>query len=321
MALTAKDIDRVTAEAEVKDPPEDAVVDRGDGFVSTDDVVDDEDQPVVADDEVAAVVEEEADPVERDPNTGKFIPKARFDEMSQRSRAALDRANARIAELEKNTPQEFTIEGVDAELDKLETQYTALLIDGKTDEATQLRGQIRGIERRFAAAQAASVATGTREQIVDSVKLNDIIDQLEEEYPFLDPKSPDYSDEVAQETLDLYEGLIAKGWAQSIAMQRAAGYVLNSLDIEYEDDPADPAAAAAAPAAAARPDQARRAAVKRGLEVITRQPPVSTGRAGEVGSPREIPGAVVGRMAQKDFEQLSDEQLQKLRGDDFDGTE
>jgi len=316
MALTAKDIDRVTAEAEVKDPPEDAVVDRGDGFVSTDDVVDDEDQPVVAD-EVAAVVEEEADPVERDPNTGKFIPKARFDEMSQRSRASLDRANARIAELEQQSPREFTIEGVDAELDKLETQYTALLIDGKTDEATQLRGQIRGIERRFAAAQAASIATGTREQIVDSVKLNDIIDQLEEEYPFLDPKSPDYSDEVAQETLDLYEGLIAKGWAQSIAMQRAAGYVLNSLDIEYEDDPA----AVAAPAAPARADQARRAAVKRGLEVITRQPPVSTGRAGEVGSPREVPGAAVGRMAQKDFEQLSDEQLQKLRGDDFDGTE
>ncbi|TFG41019.1 MAG: hypothetical protein E4H42_03005 [Chromatiales bacterium] len=316
MALTAKDIDRVTAEAEVKDPPEDAVVDRGDGFVSTDDVVDDEDQPVVAD-EVAAVVEEEADPVERDPNTGKFIPKARFDEMSQRSRASLDRANARIAELEQQSPREFTIEEVDAELDKLETQYTALLIDGKTDEATQLRGQIRGIERRFAAAQAASIATGTREQIVDSVKLNDIIDQLEEEYPFLDPKSPDYSDEVAQETLDLYEGLIAKGWAQSIAMQRAAGYVLNSLDIEYEDDPA----AVAAPAAPARADQARRAAVKRGLEVITRQPPVSTGRAGEVGSPREVPGAAVGRMAQKDFEQLSDEQLQKLRGDDFDGTE
>jgi hypothetical protein len=102
-------------------------------------------------------------------------------------------------------------------------------------------------------------------------------------------------------------------------MQRAASYVLNSLDIEYEDDPA--AAAAAAPAAAARPDQARRAAVKRGLEVITRQPPVSTGRAGEVGSPREVPGAAVGRMAQKDFEQLSDQQLQKLRGDDFDGTE
>ena len=239
--------------------------------------------------------------------------------MSARSRAQLDRANARIAELEQaaSKNQEFKLEEVDAELDALEKRYTELLIDGKNEEAAQLRGQIRGIERRYATAQAVAMTSTTQERAVDAVRLDDVISQLEDTFPFLNPDDETYNDDVAQEILDLQEGLIRKGYPASIAMQRAASYVLNSLDIEWEgEDPEDPEQPGQPQP---RSDDERRRAVKRGLEAISRQPPTPTGATGAPGTPREVNPANIGKMSQKDFNNLSEEQLKKLRGDDFDG--
>jgi hypothetical protein len=329
MALTADDIDRMT-DPKGKAPAEDAPVDRGDDFAPTGE--DEETQGTVETETGEETTGEETTGEETTGEEeapargakGRFIPKARFDEMSMRSRQAIERAHARISELEGQVAsnQEFKLEEVDAELDKLETQYMALLVDGKTDEALKMRAQIRDIERRYASAQAAAVATGTREQLVDSVKLDDVITQLEETFPFLDPNNEEFSKEIADEILDLHEGLVAKGWSQSIAMQRAASYVLNTLDIEWEGEEAteetgEEETQTETTETRARTDQERRAAVKRGLEAITRQPPVATGKTGETGAPRQVTGKQASRMSMKEFEKLSPEALKQLRGDDF----
>jgi colicin import membrane protein len=311
--------------------------DRGDSFAGKDD-----------DDELADIVastkdESEADKAAREAKEAEvaaekdkaqaaevakkhqLVPQARMKEAVEKERAAREAAEARLKAAEdKLRASEKTLdpEAVEAEIGELEAQVDQAVADGDKAKAADLRKQIRGKMQALATAEATQRAAHATAMAVEQVRYDAAVATLEAAHPVMNPDSDQYDEAVVAEITELKGAYEATGMGSTDALRKAAKYVFKvapeaaKQEIKDEETPEEKKAReaeekTAAKATADAAAKAKEEAIRRGAAARQAQPPRGEGRT----SNKDGQVLSVGKMSDKDFEKLTDEERARLRGD------
>jgi hypothetical protein len=299
--------------------PADADEDKGD-VVAEEKDEDDGEQPEETEEpgEEAAEVEaadESDDDGEADEKTERAaeekpqgIPKHRFDEVNERRKAAEDEL-ARI-KAEKQAEEEGEAETFD--FDAKEDEYMELLLDGKTDEAKQVRREIRVAEK---AEWQSETKQETRADIAKSeadAEINTLAVESEKMFPVFDENHADFDPEVTNKMLAFYRGYVSGNQYQSMGDAFVAALTdvveLYDLTTKYDIDLGD----SPEPKPEPKPAGNKKDPSKAKLREQAHQPVAGTG---EGSQDRGAVAPDIGDMTDDELDRLSEKQLARMRGD------
>jgi len=242
--------------------------------------------------------EEEGEPAE----TSKVIPQSCFREVNQRykeEREARLKLEEDLARLKgQQAPPEAGDETPPVDLDALEDQLDAAIVEGDTTAARALRRQIRQIEREQInqqAIQAAQRQFEEREQAAENQRLAQVAAQIAQQYPQLDGDSEQADSVLMDMVISYRDRLIATGSRPSEALAQAAETVAQRVL-----PAAKPAKLAAAPKIDAQKNLAREAQI----------PARATGSKGARGQSMDYAS-----LSDAEFSRLSAEDKARARGD------
>jgi hypothetical protein len=242
-----------------------------------------------------------------------LIPRDRFNEAVTKERAKTDAAANRVKELEGQlVVQKVSEDVVEAqkqikELIKTRNQH---LSDGKLDAASEVDSQIFELQDAIADRKAEYKASQAKEAAKEEMRYDNAVSKLEIEHPELDPENEAYSQEDVDEVRALMRGYqVEFGLSPAQAIARAAKRVFGSpakaAAIVKEDETAKKAG-----------DERKTEAVSKNLDAIKKQPASTK----EVGLDHDKRGGgldakTVMKMNYKEFSELDEAQLSKMRGD------
>jgi hypothetical protein len=223
---------------DLDDPIEDdESIDRGDNY----DPEDDEDE---VDEEIEEVGEDEDEEVEdEEPEEEEVedpkIPRSRFNQVIKQREEAKERNAWLEAQLEKLIQKQTEV--VQSEVQKApsydfetaETKYISLIIEGEVQEATRLRKEIDKARRdemmgiikeiKDSAEDNAKKQSGV---LVEQEKFNNLVENFESKYKFLNAESKEYNEEAVDTVNTLLAGYVAAGKSKSeglrLAVQKVA---------------------------------------------------------------------------------------------------
>jgi hypothetical protein len=286
-------------------------VDRGDVFEA----------PTPAENEVEKELETKAEeetpetetlgkPVAEGKKQENLIPQSRFNEAVLKERARTEAAVARVKELEgKVNTQEVAgdFEQAYVQMRELIKQRNGFLSDGKLDEAGQADEQILVLQDAIGERKAEIKASQAKEVAKEEMRYDSMVEKLEELHPELDPDNEAYNQEAVDEVRILSRGYqVEMGLAPSVALARAAKRVFGET-----------VRAAPTPSKAAETGLNRKKeATARAIDAVKKSPASTK----EVGLDHDKRGGgldakTVMTMSYKEFSELSDEVLAKMRGD------
>lgn len=305
--MRIKYVVRSPADESGEDLPGAAVVDRGDAPV-IDELL--KGEPKVEETEAEDVVEPA-----RDPDTGKFIPKARYDEQVAKERLARETAERRYAELEAKMGQVSRSEDV-AKLEEsvtaMEVQHAKLLLDGDHEAAAKVMRDIRLTERKIALQESSERMSQTAQQTREEIKMDMAIERLEASYAPLNPASEEYNQELVEEVLG-WQSVYMERYrlSPSAALAKAADKVMAAqVAPPPASEPAKGLSAAQAAAPGRKQDQ-----VAKNLAAASAQP-ANTRGVGQDSDKAGLSGKIdVNTLTQEDFAALPESMRAQLRGD------
>ena len=298
--------------------------DRGDDLPGEDEV----DQAALD----AAKAEEEAKKLEAELEAEKKEPKAEDEEKKKdtriplsRHKEILEKEREQRATLEAQLAQDQkgqTIAEVNKEITaleqnvlKLEKEYAAAIVDGKTDEAATLMSQIRKAERDMAESKSDMKIQAAEIRATERARYNVALERIESTFPILNPDDDAYDQATMDEVAELKEAYQLKGLTPTAALQKAVKLIVGASNTKQEVATTSQPRVNPEQVAAER----KAAAVKKTTEAALKTPPA----ADKIGEPSDkmgggkVDAAAVMKMSQKDFAALNDETLAQLRGDVF----
>lgn len=250
---------------------------------------------------------------ERD-ESGRFIPKGRFDEAVGKERAARETAERKLAELQQSLKQidrNADTEKLEAEIVGLEKQHSKLLLDGDHEKAADLMTQIRLKERTIAIQEATHLSTQAKNEAREEVRMDAAIESLEANYEVLNPQSENFDQDLVDFVLSTQASLIqTERLSPSAALVKAAQKVMSKMGgkpVAAEDHKG---LAAGKVAQDRKKDQ-----VAKNIDAAARQP-ASMKDAGIDSDKAGITGNVdVTKLTREEFAALPAATKAKLRGD------
>ena len=268
-------------------------------------------------DELEVKTEDQADKKPAEEQTeepGKYIPRHRYnfqrdqrlaaERQAQALQEELRKYQAYIQQMQSQQPQQERVD-YDAEISAIDQQIEDARADGDTSKVSQLRAQQRKLEREAVLEQMQASMPQQQQQQFDprqviqqtseSLRLESLIGQLEQQYPMLDETSDQFDAEMSDEIMSLYDSLRQR-MPLSSAMERAVSYVTKAHDI-------NPAAQVKAPA---------RKSVERNIRAAAAQPPEMDGVGMDSAKAGVTRSVDVAKMTQDQFEQMSDDEIEKL---------
>lgn len=271
-------------------------VDRGDDLPEFPEETDlPEDQSTESEDQSAKSEEQGAK------DKGISIPKSRFDAAQAKHRARekelLEQLEAFKSSQKKEQEQE-DISTKQVELDTLRDSYEEALIDGDRDEARKIRAQIVKMEQELINHTVTERSNQAREATKEDLRFDKALNEIESNFPHLNPDSGEFDADATSEVAQLMEGLMRSGVDRVTALQRAVKYVAGEPK--------------AADTASALRDKRREEAIDKSKTAAAKQP------ADLIGDDHDAAGKVaadVKRMSDKAFNSLSEEEMARLRGD------
>jgi len=295
-------------------PPVDEVVDRGDTFTPEPESA--PAAPEVKAEEVVAAPEAAPEPAKAEPEKKgdeNLIPRDRFNEAVLKERTKTEAAANRVKELEGQlVVQNVSQDVVEAQkqIKELIKTRNQLLADGKLDEAGTTDEKIFELQEAVADRKAEHKATLAKEAAKEEMRYDNAVSKLEVDHPELDPENEAYSQDDVDEVRALMRGYqVELGLTPSQAITRAAkrvfGTPAKAAVIEKEDETAKKAA-----------ETRKTEAVEKNLDAIKKQPASTK----EVGLDHDKRGGgldakTVMKMNYKEFSELDEAQLSKMRGD------
>ncbi|GAA5785667.1 hypothetical protein [Chitiniphilus shinanonensis] len=286
-------------------------------------VQDDESEPVVAQDERAAASEDEAggqDSGNAD-DADERVPKQRFNQvigernqLRERTRTLEDQVRSLEERLQDNTKagsgqQEKQAEAptIDQQLDDMERRFSTLVLDGRVEEAVELRREIRALERQQVADESRSTSASVIEADRDQVELNQAIAEVLVAHPYLGDGAEQNAEALAG-VVEWRDFLMQSKGMKPAAALRAAVEKVTPFYTKPAASARDPV-----PASVAKAHPRNAEAVHRGAADAARQPPVMKGGEGNRATVETLD---VRNMSETDFAKLSESEKAKLRGDE-----
>jgi len=262
------------------------------------------------------------------------IPKDRFDEAVNKERDARMAAEAKAKELEEALDRQnkgVNLKTLEAEIDDLEDRLEAEMAEGTPAARKDLRRQIRDRQEQISDAKANARAVHATALAVEQIRYDAVVDKMEVDFPFLNVDNKEVFDsKVASAVIELKGAYEAAGLASSEALKKAMSTLRRDLedakkalrkDDEGEELTAEEKVAkaekeakekTAGRTAEAAAERRREEAVKKGLEARTKQPADS--KAVGKGD-KTIVEPDVKKMTDKQFDDLPEAELQRMRGD------
>lgn len=310
-----------------------AVVDRGD-LLEPDVNPDDPDgslaaaESAKADPKVKALEDEikadaDADAVEddtavADKKKDARIPLSRHEAVlnkEREKRADLERQLAQYQKGDKVADINAEITASETKVLELEKQYADLLTDGENAKAVAVMSEIRKLERQMSETKSDMKIQVAEARATERARYNTALERVENSYPQLNPDHEDYSDETMGEVVELMDAYKLKGLTPTAALQKAVKLIVGAETAKQK------AATTVKPNVAEKDIAAERKkdAVDKTVKAVSKTPP-SLNRTGldsdKLGGGADSAAAVM-KMSQKEFAQLSDSALAKLRGDEL----
>jgi len=246
---------------------------------------------------------------------GKFIPKARFDEVNNKARAkvaALEAANRALQErlgvVEGRTPDTKALE---AQLDGKSEEYGKLIADGELDKAKVVMSEINKLNRQIGTIEATAISNSHAQESRHADSLGELVQLYKETYPqFDDANTALYNQDYVNFVARLQGGFEMGGSSPAEALREAVEMAVMKFGLDPEPEAA---AAAAAPVKPDKGAERKTAAVDKALKAAAAQPTALKG-----GTDSDKMGMSKIDIATLDYEQFSalgDQTLKRLRGD------
>jgi hypothetical protein len=244
------------------------------------------------------------------------IPLARHKEILEKereSRAALERQLAQYQKGDQLKDMNAELTAAEDAVVKMEKEYATLLTDGEVDKASELMQKIRRTERDMAEAKSDMKIHAAEVRATERARYNTTLERIENAFPSLNPDHDDYDEEAMGEVVDLKEAYQLKGLTPTAALQKAVKMIVEPRTTRQEiATSAKPQVSDKDVAAERKKDAATKTA-----NALEKSPPslARTGLNSDKLGGGDLDAAAVMKMSQKEFAQLSDSDLAKMRGD------
>lgn len=245
---------------------------------------------------------------------GKFIPKARFDELRIKKDRQIEAAENRAKDLEerlKLSEGPASVQEAEALLESKSEQYQNLLADGKLVEAKAIFKEINTLNRRIARLELQPVVRELSSAAANTDTLEGVIELYTTEFPEFREGAAEFNQGLVDEVAELQAAFQAAGHSPARALSKAADMVIraNQLTASAErssksDEPGTKGGGRKAAAVAAN------------VKAAGQQPP----GLNNLGTDSDKMGAAsidVDSLSQEAFAKLAQDEatLKRLRGD------
>lgn len=245
---------------------------------------------------------------------GKFIPKARFDEVNNRARAKVKDLEGQIAQLTARlTPAEGQADTAALEklLDERTEEYGALVADGDLVKAKAVMQEINKANRALALIEATALSGAHAAESKNVDALGELVELYKSEYPVFDDTQTDaYQQETVDYVAKLQGRFEATGSSPAEALREAVELTVAKFGLE----PKSSAGVVDLTPAITKADERKAAAVGKTLAAQKAGAP----DLAKVGIDSDKVGMSKINMNDIDYEQfekLPIESLKRLRGD------
>jgi hypothetical protein len=237
-----------------------------------------------------------------------MIPKARFDEAARKAKDKAEGLQAKLDKLEKSHEEEVVdtdLAALETEIETLEDDWTAQLLEGELEKAQALQKQLRTKRKALTTQMLTQQSQRTGNAAIEQIRFDHQLAQVEATYPQLNPDHEDVDNDKINEVNELINVYTTAGFTHTAALQKAVHYVVPA-------DPDTPVTKDPEVEKKRRGTKARKAVNK----AAKASPPDITkaGRDSDKGGRGDgLPD--VTKMSPEQFAKLSETDLAKLRGD------
>lgn len=246
------------------------------------------------------------------------IPLSRHKEILEKEReqrASLERQLAQYQNGQQVANVNEEITALENSVLKLEKEYANLLTDGEIDKATAVMQQIRKAERDMAESKSDMKIHAAEIRATERARYSTALERVEAAFPTLNPDHDDYDEAAMAEVADLKSAYEMKGLTPTAALQKAVKMIVEPRTTRQEVATSSNPRVGEKDIAAER----KKDAVEKTVKAVGKTPP-SLSRVGldgdKLGGGANSAEAVM-KMSQREFAQLSEESLAKMRGDDL----
>ena len=223
-----------------------------------------------------------------------MIPKSRFDEVLAKQKALAKKLEEATNPIEKieNAPE--------YDFDAKEAEYQSLVLNGRTEEASKLRGEIRNAERQSMMFEVQNRMGKTVQESTEVVALQNKAAELAAKFPVLDETHASFDETKTQEVLDLRDAFMIQGFTGVDALDKATKYVMGPVVEEApKEDPVQKEIT----------EKKKIANTKKKIEAAEKQPPAMKGKN------KTEKKVDINTMSVDEFDALPPETLKRMRGD------
>lgn len=244
---------------------------------------------------------------------GQFIPRARFNEVNNRAKAKVAALEAKIKGMaERLAPLDGVapdIKALETALDAKETEYGALLADGKLDEAKLVLREINRVNRQLGAIEAGALASTHAQESTHVDSLGQLVEMYKESFPQFDDANKElYSQDMVNFVADLQGRFEFTGLAPAEALRQAVELTVAKFRLD-ETEPAE-----VKPDPKAKLEERKAASVAKAVKASQAQP----ARLDKVGADSDKAGLDkldLNSLTYDQFSRLPEATLSRLRGD------
>ena len=231
--------------------------------------------------------------VETNETKEPMIPKSRFDEVLAKQKALAKKLEEATNPIEKieNAPE--------YNFDEKEAEYQSLVLNGKTEDAAKLRGEIRDAERQSMMFEVQNRMGKTVQESTEVVALQQKAAELAAKFPVLDETHADFDETKTQEVLDLRDAFMIQGFTGVDALDKATKYVMGESEPAPKEDAVGKKIV----------EKKKVANTQKKIEAAEKQPPAMKGKN---KTEKKID---ISKMSVDEFDALPPETLRRMRGD------
>lgn len=229
-----------------------------------------------------------------------MVPKSRLDEVlaaNRKLKAELQTKNAAVKtepKDDKDKPKEF-------DFDSAEDRYQDAVLEGDKEKARAIRAEIRAAEQAQVEERVAAKYGATNQRDRTNEALLKATADIEREFPILNSEADDYNEEIANEMIDLYTGLVASGKDPLDAIAKALEVTVKMHDLVGDEKVVDKTTPAKD--------------LKKKLDASRQQPPAA--KRSETPKKQVDPDAIdVTALSDDEWDALPEAVKAKLRGDE-----
>lgn len=247
----------------------------------------------------------------------KPIPVERHKDILERERAKATALQSQVEELTRQLEgitNATSSADIQKELTDLEQQHTKAVIDGDIDKATKLMSEINTKNRLLAVNESKGITAESKAQLREEIKVDLIIEQLQEAHPVLNDTSDEFDPDVVDMVLAMQGSLIKSDrLSPSAALSEAARRVLRLVSKPADEAP--PANEKPSLDNAKKTSERAKEQLDKNLDTANKQPPALKDQGANSDKGGITSDVDPTKLSMAEFEALPEATKARLRGD------